>query len=1027
MVFMSSMRKEMNGFPSGRNKILNPTFVLLCIWLILFQSISLGDTMQPPTLSAGQEEFLNTFLLGNNAFSQNNLLQAKEHYLKALEAWKKLAEVEKMFYKQQIKTIHISLGLIDTQLKRFPEALESYGRVVEIGDESDKALANMLMGSIYKVMGSYMDAKQCLQQSAEIYKKIADKLTNEDRLNLAQVYFELASCKFAAHDYEGAKEDQNEAFKIFEELNYPSEVKIQTYGSVGQTLLDMGEYDQALGQFRKALEVATEEVKDNAEVILDCHLNLSFAYDALGELQKVKEELNKTEKYFDKITFKNKEDKVKYLVKMWNRVSSLGYGEWKYLVEDWKTKYLEKAIELCEEDEDLKTSTEFADALKARGNFRLTRKRFKEAEEDLTAAVRIFKNKGSLRMEVNTLLDLTQVYMEDGNFQKAVEILKAAKEPLRQKGAVDIIASVNMQIALALYNSCNFEEALKVLEEDEVTTSQMWWHKWIRYLALGGVLEKKGRLDDAYKNFAKAIELIEGLRQTIKLEETRTGFVGDKTIAYRKIVEVLYRMGRFEDALEYADRAKCRILVEQLALARLRRPEELESTALGKKLAKEEDELFDNIRLILSQTRSSNISLPTEKEKRLSEVWTRMEEEFKGNNSVLEYLSLRRGDAVKVKELTEIIQRRFSDAALVEYFPGKYNGKNGVFIFVMGSKDGRVKAEFVPVSVEEYMESLEEISNKRSFTGRSKNWRELGEYLIKPIREHIKGYKVLCIVPYGDLSRIPMHALYTEGSHCLVEMHAVVYCPAASILKYIIGREGGGKGVLIISNPTENKKISLSEYEGTKIAGLFRNKGYVVEAYAGKMVTKDFIQTKWADRDIIHLACHGMFDKDKTFESSVEFADGDLKAKEIYDQTLQSNLVVLSACETAKSTEKAGEPYGLPRAFLYAGASSLMCTLWKVDDLSTTMLLEKFYEKLLSATPGTINKAEALRQAQEFLLKVSRGEVEGYLKKAEERGTVLPEDVEKETYEKINKSKHPFEDPYYWAPFILIGDWCGGI
>src|SRR3972149_2954263 len=577
-----------------------------------------------------------------------------------------------------------------------------------------------------------------------------------------------------------------------------------------------------------------------------------------------------------------------------------------------------------------------------------------------------------------------------------------------------------------------------------VSTLSYIYTKYFTLPALGGVLEKKGDLENASKNYAKAIELIEGLRQTLKLEEVRTGFIEDKTIAYFKIVEVLYKLERFEEAFEYADRARCRIFTEQLGLTKLRRPKVLESTPLGKELAEKEDELIHGISLILSQTRNSSIDLQgettknlAEKEEGLSKAWTRIEEKFKNNNSIMEYISLRRGDTVKVKELSKIIQKRFHDASIVEYFPGKCNNEEGIFIFVMGSKDGKIKAKHVPISVTElnkYIGPLKENIIKEPFTYSEKDWRKLGKYLIDPIKEHIKGYKVLCMVPYGDLSYVPMHALYTEAERYVIETHAVVYYPSASILKYINNQKRKNKKVMIVGNPTtKNEELPFSEYEAMKVGSLFEEKDYNTEVYMDEKAKKDLIarKKKWLDSNVIHLSCHGQF-KEEPLDSSIIFADDDtLTAREVYDMSLKTNLVVLSACETAKSTIKAGEIYGLTRAFLYAGTSSLMCTLWKVSDLSTSMLIEKFYEELLNSIPSTINKAEALRRAQKFLVKSSNQEIKEYLEKAKEElkkmHKFLPEDENEKINNIIEKHEHPFEDPYYWAPFILIGNWYDNI
>lgn len=112
--------------------------------------------------------------------------------------------------------------------------------------------------------------------------------------------------------------------------------------------------------------------------------------------------------------------------------------------------------------------------------------------------------------------------------------------------------------------------------------------------------------------------------------------------------------------------------------------------------------------------------------------------------------------------------------------------------------------------------------------------------------------------------------------------------------------------------------------------------------------------------------------------------DGYLQASEIYRLPLRSDLVVLSACETGRGRLVRGEGVlGLPRAFFYAGASSVVVSLWSVSDRSTTRLMQGFYEQLAGKKRA---RAEALRRAKEDL-----------------------------------RRDPEFAHPFHWAPFVLMG------
>jgi CHAT domain-containing protein len=154
-----------------------------------------------------------------------------------------------------------------------------------------------------------------------------------------------------------------------------------------------------------------------------------------------------------------------------------------------------------------------------------------------------------------------------------------------------------------------------------------------------------------------------------------------------------------------------------------------------------------------------------------------------------------------------------------------------------------------------------------------------------------------------------------------------------------------------------------------------------------------------AANDVIHLACHGIFEKSKPILSYLDLAagegdDGKLMAWEIYTMKIQADLVFMSGCETALGDIDRGDNLlGLARSFLYAGAQSVIGTLWEVRETQALVdLIESFYRDLFAGK----SKAEALRQAQ---IKMIRGE--------------YPSCKQKE--------KNSCQHPYFWAPFILIG------
>jgi CHAT domain-containing protein len=146
---------------------------------------------------------------------------------------------------------------------------------------------------------------------------------------------------------------------------------------------------------------------------------------------------------------------------------------------------------------------------------------------------------------------------------------------------------------------------------------------------------------------------------------------------------------------------------------------------------------------------------------------------------------------------------------------------------------------------------------------------------------------------------------------------------------------------------------------------------------------------------IVHFATHGLLDNEHPELSGLVLSlvdkdgkprDGFLDLEDVYNLTLPADLVVLSACETGLGKQINGEGLiGLTRGFMYAGASRVVASLWKVDDVATAELMGRFYRAMLEEG---LRPAAALRRAQIEMQQQKR-----------------------------------WADPYYWAAFTIQGDW----
>jgi CHAT domain-containing protein len=169
-----------------------------------------------------------------------------------------------------------------------------------------------------------------------------------------------------------------------------------------------------------------------------------------------------------------------------------------------------------------------------------------------------------------------------------------------------------------------------------------------------------------------------------------------------------------------------------------------------------------------------------------------------------------------------------------------------------------------------------------------------------------------------------------------------------------------------------------------------------VATFLDGMATRDrALGTALGEYRFIHFATHGVVHPDVPSLSSIvlSFVDATgakrdplLTLPDIYEMRLSADVVVLSACSTAEGRHVPGEgPIGLARGFMYAGAPRVIASLWRVNDMATAELMKRFYHAMLAER---LPAAAALRKAQRQIAAMPR-----------------------------------WASPYYWAPFVLQGDW----
>ena len=296
----------------------------------------------------------------------------------------------------------------------------------------------------------------------------------------------------------------------------------------------------------------------------------------------------------------------------------------------------------------------------------------------------------------------------------------------------------------------------------------------------------------------------------------------------------------------------------------------------------------------------------------------------------------------------------------------------------------------------------------------------LYQQLIQPVLSQTTG-KELIVVPHDVLHYLPFQALQSPDGRYLIEKYPIVFLSSASLLQFTKEkRRAMGEKVLAFGNPDlGDPKMSLqfAEVEAKEIRSLYPQSTLLLN----KEATEEKAKTLSPQNDIIHFATHAELNEDDPLSSAVlltksDKEDGRLEVREIFGMDLKANLVVLNACETGLGKLSSGdELVGLTRAFIYGGTPSVVASLWNVEDSSTAALMASFYKNL-----KTMSKVEALRQAQ---LNLIRGNINSDLLARRGIGGVgklgeVPQS-KPASGETISVST---SHPYFWAPFILVGD-----
>ena len=910
--------------------------VILCLWFV-------------PALGATLEE----------AKRLNNL--AGELYQKGL-------------YREAIGAAEKALGIVKEVLgEKHPDTAISYNN----------------LGELYRSMGDYARAEPMHQKALATRKEVL----GERHPSTATSYNNLGALYYSMGDYVKAEPFYQNALVIVREIlgeKHPHTATI--YSNLGVLYDSMGDYAKAELLLQKALGI-------DKEVLGERHPDTATSYSSLGGLYYSMGDYAKAESLYQKALATRKEVLGEKHPNTATIYSNLGV--------------LYDSI------------GDYAKAEPLHQKALATRKEVLGEKHPDTAT---------------SYSSLGALYISMGNVDKALSIFKKTGSP--QGLGLCYLTQGDYKGALA-----QFEESLKTPGQKELLIAD--------YIGLGLSYEGLGKYGNAKDHYKKAADLIEAQRESL-MESQRRSFFAGKAGAFSRLepYEGLVRVSSYlKDAGEgfyWAENTRARVLLEAMA----RRPVGSE-TAIPPGLAREEETLVNRIAAKHKQMEIALEKMPG----KVKELEGELEDMRREKQSLIsrlrrehpEYASIKYPQPLRAQD----VQLRTGEA-LIEYEVTE----KATFAWLIRGKDV-VKAASTPVTRKELTEKVK--AYRRCFE-KVETYKDLSRFdlgvgkslydlVFSPVASHLKEGESLIIVPDEILCTLPFEMLvvevpkvlktssgkygsYPEGVKYLGDGYRVSYCQSATALS--VGRSlrkarGDKEGkMLVVADPVFDvkdarvrgkEKTQLArrddfqvgrmeavakamgggaefgrlEKTGKLVDDLKRAYGDKVDALQGFDATEEGLRKRPLGQYRYEVfATHGILDNQIAYiqepalvlsqvgvDARDRKRDGYLTMSEVMELKLNAEVAALTACSTGMGKSLSGEGVmHMGRAFQYAGARSVLMSLWSVEEESTTLLAERFFAYLKEGK----GNLDALRLAR------------------------------------MDVRKAGYEHPYFWAPFIMVGE-----
>jgi CHAT domain-containing protein/uncharacterized protein HemY len=890
-------------------------------------------------------------------------------YKKALDYYQQSLAIDRQFGDKSSTLSNI--GLVNHNLGKYAKALDYYQQALalkkQIGDKSGEGITLNNIGGIYENLGEYKKALDYYQQALVIHKQLGNKAAKGTTLNnIGGVYDSLGEYPKALDYYQQALVIRKKVDDKAGEGN--------TLNNIGLVNHNLGEYSKALNYYQQALVIHKQIANKVGEG--STLNNIGLVYKSLGEYTKA---LN----YYQLALAINKQ--IVNKAGEGATFNNIG-GVYNSLGEYSKAlNYHQQALTI---NKQIGNKAGEGNTLNNIGQVYLSLGEYIKALDYFQQALAIRKKVGDKPGEGETLNNIGQVYLSLEEYTKALDYFQQALAIHKQVGNKASEGKTLNNIGVVYSSLGEYAKALNYYQQALVI------HKKVgNKAAEGTTLNNIGQVYDSFGEYAKALNYYQQALAIHKKVDDKAGegaTLNNIGAAYNTINKYPEAEKTLFTAIEILESLRPRLTDEQKI-----------------SIFERQADTYDFLQQTLIAQNKTTTALEISERSKARALVELLSSKFNPNQQP-------NIKAPNIEQIKQIAQKQ--KATFIEY---SVIGKSKLYIWVI-KPTGEVT--FKQVDIKSLDTPLTElVKNSRASIGargragidvvpvknpvnQKQNLQKLHELLIKPIASHLPTNpdERVIFIPDESLFLVPFPALMDASGKYLIEKHTIMTAPAIQVLELTNKNNAQKlnlnslqpKDLLVVGNPTMPivgiPPVQLSPLKGAETEAKAIAKLFNTTALTGKQATKSTVLQKIFSARVIHFATHGLLDgKDfgertpgaialapdtspssllnKGGQRGVDVNEGLLKTTEIIDLKLNADLVVLSACDTGRGKITGDGVIGLSRSLITAGASSVIVSLWKIPDDSTSELMTEFYRQW----EKTGDKAKALRNAMLITMKTN--------------------------------------------------------